>query len=216
MVANEHGRIIATQATSALAELGLSRIGNSRSWIADHGAWLDVVCFEPSGFQKGTYCSVAVHWLWGPDPMLSFDYGFRRTGWASFVEPESFARDVDAMATKAIAIVNQRRIRLSSLREIAATLAGEADDAMRNGYVSWSAYHCAVASGLIGDFPTAERMFKALLVVAPADPPFVGDRAALAQELLTALDRRPLFLERIQQLLDRQRAFFRLPPHHLA
>ncbi len=62
---NEHGRIIAAVAKSALAPLGFRRKGASRVWLADHGFWLDVVEFQPSGFSKGSYCNVAVHWLWG-------------------------------------------------------------------------------------------------------------------------------------------------------
>jgi hypothetical protein len=50
---DEHGRIIATAAKETLGPLGFYRKGRSRVWLCDHGFWLGVVEFQPSGFAKG-------------------------------------------------------------------------------------------------------------------------------------------------------------------
>src|SRR5687767_12866016 len=75
MAEPEHSKIIAQAAKEVLAPLGFRRSGRSRLWLADHGYWLGVVEFQPSGFSKGSYLNVAAHWLWRPPPhVMTFDY----------------------------------------------------------------------------------------------------------------------------------------------
>jgi hypothetical protein len=58
----EHSsQIIAAAARRALAPVGFWRKGRSRVWLSDHGFWLTVVEFQPSGFGKGSYLNVAAH-----------------------------------------------------------------------------------------------------------------------------------------------------------
>ncbi len=61
---NEHGKIIAAAAKAALAPLGCTRIGQSRSWISDEGLWVITIEFQPSAWEKGTYLNVRPRWLW--------------------------------------------------------------------------------------------------------------------------------------------------------
>ena len=60
----EHSKIIARVAKETLAPLGLFQKGSSRTWTDDHGWWIVVIEFQPSGFGKGSYLNVGAMWLW--------------------------------------------------------------------------------------------------------------------------------------------------------
>lgn len=61
---NEHGRIIAGAAKTALEPLGCKRKGQSRIWYSDQRFWVISVEFQPSGWSKGSYLNVGIKWLW--------------------------------------------------------------------------------------------------------------------------------------------------------
>ena len=70
----DHNKIIRNAANSVLKPNGLFRKGTSRVWIDDNGWFLTVVEFQPSGWDRGSYLNVAVHFLWDDQDYLSFDY----------------------------------------------------------------------------------------------------------------------------------------------
>ena len=55
---SQHNRIIARAAKRRLEPLGCLQKGRSRTWIDDHGWWIGVVEFQPSGWSKGSYLNV--------------------------------------------------------------------------------------------------------------------------------------------------------------
>jgi hypothetical protein len=57
-------RLVIRAARQALQPMWLRQKGRSRTWLDDHGWWLTVVEFQPSGFDHGTYLNVGVNWLW--------------------------------------------------------------------------------------------------------------------------------------------------------
>ena len=80
MAMEPHAKIINAVAKKALAPHGFFRKGSSRIWLQDNGWYLTMVEFQPSGFSKGTYLNVAMHFLWGVPlsegaHVLSLDYG---------------------------------------------------------------------------------------------------------------------------------------------
>ena len=231
---NEHGLIIAAQAKSALAPIGYRRKGRSRLWLADHGYWLGLVEFQPSGFSRGTYCNVSVHWLWGLTQALTFDFGFRRVGsYAPFsqisygelnrvnaaeqvLKREAFTTNVAEMAQQAAEVSEQFRRKLTSVNAVAALLLKDEESSEREGRRGdWGAFHAGVACGLVGDAETAERMLRRVILVETSDPPFVVERAAAARRMLDVLDHPPAFAAQIQDLIDNQRTFFKLPHYQL-
>ena len=206
---NEHGRIIAAAAKSALAPLGFHRKGASRVWLADHGFWLDVVEFQPSGFSKGSYCNVAVHWLWGMTPGLTFDFGFHRVGsFAQFNDADAFSQSVAEMARAAVQSVERHRAVFVSLPAIAAHLAsrelGEADPG------GWDAFHAGIACGLIQDDRTARRMLDRVSASDARDLDWVNKRRQKAKRLTAVLGDQAAFRNEVQALLDAQRGLFKL------
>ena len=74
----------------ALQPLGFRRKGQSRLWGGDHGWWLAVVEFQPSGFRKGSYLNVAAHWLWSDGGYISFDLGSGADGGSRVAEFEEY------------------------------------------------------------------------------------------------------------------------------
>jgi hypothetical protein len=201
-----HPRIIARVAKAALAPLGFQRKGASRIWLADHGYWLDVIEFQPSGFSKGTYCNVAVHWLWGLTPALTFDYGFHRVGsFVPFDDAETFSRSVEAMARAAAQSVERHRATFISLAATADHLAqGDPD--------GWGAFHAGIACGLVPKEQEARRLFHRADASDGRDIDWVHRRRAKIAQLMALLGDRAAFQAEVQAQLDAQRMLFKLVP----
>ncbi len=72
-----HSKILIQTAKTLLTPLGIVQKGQSRTWIDDHGWWVIMMEFQPSGWSKGTYLNVGVCWLWDRNNYLSFDVGDR-------------------------------------------------------------------------------------------------------------------------------------------
>lgn len=77
MSADPTNAILNAGARDVLKPMGLVRKGRSRTWLDDHGWWLIVVEFQPSGFSKASYLNVGICWQWSavPKSYLSFDMG---------------------------------------------------------------------------------------------------------------------------------------------
>jgi len=211
---NEHGKIIAAAAKSVLAPLGFKRKGVSRVWLSDHGYWLDVVEFQPSGFSKGTYCNVAVHWLWAITPALTFDYGAHRVGsFAQFNDADVFSQSVSAMAHAAAKAVERHRSIFASLPSTAAHLSRlENTKADRGG---WHAFHAGVVCGLMQHDATARLMFDRVSASDVRDLGWVNERRSTVERLMAALGDPVAFRNKVQELVNAQRDSFKLGPFTL-
>ena len=158
-------------AREALRPMGLQRKGRSRTWWDDHGWWLTVVEFQPSGFDKASYLNVGICWLWSAEPKeyTSFDLGYRVPGaggsfeseghWRAVVEDlvrqaadqvshyRELVPDLDAAAR---ACVRQEEARVEDLRQ---------RDAEKQVPPGWPTWHAAVSSGLAADIDRAVHYF---------------------------------------------------------
>lgn len=213
MAEREHDRIIAAQAKDALEPIGFRRQGRSRVWLADHGWWLGVVEFQPSSFSKGTYCNVAIHWLWSPLGVLSFDSGHDRVGdFAAFKDVERFTSSVRSMATEAARRAEIYRETLTT--PVAAAAWAVEFERLRGDWDlgGWAAFNAGVASGLADDVGTARLIFERLLAKDEGSLDWQIARAHLTRRLLAALIRRDAFLELVQPLIDDRRAAEKLLP----
>lgn len=108
---SNHNRIIHQAAKQYLVREGLFQKGASRVWIDDNGWFLIVVEFQPSGGQKGTYLNVGIHYLWGENEELSFDYGYREGAFVSYEDDdERFLVQMQVLAESAFKkVVDYRR-----------------------------------------------------------------------------------------------------------
>lgn len=208
---SEHGGIIAAIAKSTLAPFGFFRMGTSRVWLAEHGFWLDVVEFQPSSFSKGSYCNVAVHWLWGMTTTLTFDYGTQRIGqFAKFGDAEIFTRQVTDMAAGALQVVARHRVLFESLPATADHLERrELESATVNG---WHAFNAGVSLGLTQNGAAARRMFHRVLGSDDRDLEWVVARRRKVERFLEMLEEPDAFRAEIKELIDAHRKRCKLVP----
>ena len=154
-------RIIGHAAKAALHPLGYKRKGRSRLWIKDHGFWLSVVEFQPSGFDRGSYLNVAAHWLWGLTEALSFDWLMQEARTFSRFEDEAqYAVLAAEQANHAATVASGMEAGFASLAQITEELIARA----HRDKGGWSAFHAAVASGLNSNAATATTFFDQTLV----------------------------------------------------
>lgn len=152
-MAEDHNAIIAAAAGGVLAPLGFQRKGRSRLWFGDHGWWLTVVEFQPSGFSKGSSLNVAAHWLWVGEGIVSFDYvdetgeTSRSVGWAEFGS-EGFRADIEKLAEDAAREALRLEHRFPSIEATAKVLLDHERSVPAQARGGWSALHAGVAAGL--------------------------------------------------------------------
>jgi hypothetical protein len=205
-VSGSHDKLIADAAKKALEPLGLRRNGQSRLWIGDHGWWLAVVEFQPSGFSKGSYLNVAAHWLWSGQSHISFDLGCgpdgtsRIGGFEACVPEEPFEEAATRLAQVAADGNRELTTRLPSIDAAADLLLSRA--ATSPLHDGWLTFHAGVAAGLAGRGRDAAAMFRSLTDLRLAGP------AAKYIELLSDFDR---FKSLARSLIASEREALRLP-----
>ncbi len=208
----DHGRILAAAARDALIPLGFWRKGRSRVWLADRGHWLAVVEFQPSGVKKGSYLTVAAHWLWSALPdVLSFDHIIQRSKpWIDFKDAEQFGPLASHLAQQAADESRQLQTRFADSRSTAAILVAEhatLAGAGRGG--GWPAFNAAIAAGIDGDMTTAQRLLES------AYHSFGSWRPDLQKLLVPYVDvvkNQTAFNDFMAGLIDGQRAQYGLAP----
>jgi hypothetical protein len=111
-VAPVHSKILNDAARRILRPMGLTQKGRSRTWMDDHGWWICIVEFQPSGWSKGSYLNAGCSWLWHVRDYASFDEGYRVETFVEFQDEEQFASAADRLARRAA----EERSDLSPLR----------------------------------------------------------------------------------------------------
>lgn len=210
----EHSKIIARAAKQALAPLGFWRRGHSRIWLADHGYWLGVVEFQPSGFAKGSYLNVAAHWLWRPpEYSLSFDYFHpdQTRPFIEFFDAAQFtplARDLAKQAARDSERLVQQ---FDSLSSIASALIKEELASPPDRAAGWSAFHAAVAAGLAGNILTSRRLFQQLIEQTVTHD-WERRLQATCADLSKTLPKPCAFRDAVLTMVEQARSLNRLPP----
>jgi hypothetical protein len=201
---NEHGRLIAAAAKTALAPLGCKRKGQSRLWISDERYWLITVEFQPSAWSKGSYLNVRPGWLW---LRLGANDSFPRPAdYIEFENAEQFAPLIENMATIAAQTVLAFRARFRTLRDInryfAERITGD----------GWPVYRAAVTAGLIGDLATAQRLFSRMEIWDTKNwEPWMELKAESAA-MAALLNEPEQFRSALLATITSKRDVFRLPP----
>ena len=202
-----HDKIIAKAAKAALTPLVLRRKGQSRLWLGDHGWWLAVVEFQPSGVDKGSYLNVAAHWLWSDQGYISFDLGSggaqgsRVAGFEAYQSDEQFEAAATRLAEVAAQEIRKLAARVPSIKETVELLLGLEASASTHGG-SWSTYNAGVAAGLAGRAGDANTLLRAV-----TDP-----RVRVAAERYADLTSDPMRFRAVAMAqIANQRAALRLP-----
>jgi hypothetical protein len=109
----DHNKIIRNAVSSILKPNGLFQKGTSRAWIDDNGWFLILAEFQPSGWDKGSYLNVGIHFLWCSDETLAFSYsndGSRVNDLVTFDgNEENFFLDMQGLANRAMEKVEEYR-----------------------------------------------------------------------------------------------------------
>ena len=156
MTAPDHIRLISAAAKSALAPLGCTQKGRSRTWLDDHAWWVGVIEFQPSAWSRGSYLNVGACWLWYEKDYFSFDDGSRVESFQEFESVEQFAQSARILAERAKDEVLKLRQRFSSLRVTLKHLCNTTTNDI------WSNYHAGVCAALVGDVRTANERLRCL------------------------------------------------------
>lgn len=203
MAQTPHSKIITNAAREILQPMGVQQKGQSRLWYDDHGWWLILVEFQPSGWDKGTYLNVGVHWLWYPKDYMSFDYGNRIEPFTPFISEIQFDAEAHRYAQRAAKAILDHRKKFSSIKKTAKILINE------KYLTCWGLYNAAVIAGLNGSMKKAESLLTSLrLEEAHLDWQLELKKTAI--ELLTLVSDVNRFRNRISTIVATTRQL-----HHL-
>jgi hypothetical protein len=207
-----HATIINRIAREALQPLGFSQKGRSRLWYADHGWHALVVEFQPSSWSKGTYCNAGAMWLWDPDPV--------RTHWvfhvhrriqtsagdfASFESEGQFETVTGELARGAVETIGEMGAKFRTIGGVASFYGDQPP-------VGWPGYHGAIALGLLGQAPDAERRFHAVSSSATgSEIRWIAAMGERARSLADLVRNGEAFRETIRRDIATTRKALRLP-----
>ena len=103
---NSHNSILKQYCNEAFLPLGIFQKGSSRIYIDDNGYFFTVIEFQPSGYAKGFYLNIALHFLWNERDYLSFDFpsgtGVRLGNFIEYHDDLQFCRELSQAIKKAL------------------------------------------------------------------------------------------------------------------
>jgi len=209
-----HDKLIASAARDILAPLGFRQKGRSRLWFADHGWWLVVVEFQPSGWSRGSYLNVGAKWLWNKVSHWSFDFSFhpaaRVSSFCEFETEEQFREASRGLARAAAAEALRLRAAFPDITAVADLLTVEVS--------GWPDAHglfdAAAAAYLAGRYDEAVRLFTQLSAPQPDDYPgahWLRELRRLAGELAAITGDDDRLFEVLSDYATRSREALRLP-----
>jgi hypothetical protein len=112
--------ILERAAREALAPLGVSQMGRTRTWLDDRRWYAIFVDFEPSDFSQGSYLSIGINWLWSEKDYWAFDVGHRVTDYVEYESDAQFEPEAERLATRAAREVTRYRARFATAAHAAA------------------------------------------------------------------------------------------------
>jgi len=198
-----HSKLINAAAREILAPMGVRQKGRSRLWYDDHGWWLILVEFQPSGFSRGTYLNVGVNWLWSNFGYFAFHEGHRVESFVEFEMEEQFNREAHRLAERAAQQVRAYRDTFHSIEVVADFLAAKAHKG------GWTLYQAAVAAGICGRRADASKFFD-MLSREPSHAEWHEDLKQRAVELSKSLQDLSDFRGRVNELIANARNQLRL------
>jgi len=201
---SDHNKIIAAEAKAGLGPIGCVRLGRSRLWLDDHGWWVGIVEFQPSGWTRGSYLNVATSWLWHEDHPLAFSECWGDRPFHEYESDVQFTAAMRALAAQARDEILRMRDRFASL-ELVASYLGSRD----TGNI-WCDYHAAIAFGLLGKTRLSAERFEAVLA-AKDDVEWVAALKNRVRELIALIGSLQEFRTMVASIVARARVKAKLP-----
>ena len=188
--------------------MGLFQKGRSRTWLDDHGWWVCVVEFQPSGWSRGSYLNVGCMWLWCEKGYLSFDEGSRVESFSKFQDHEQFENEALRLAVRAAEEVERYRLLFPTVRRVCEFYLER--PVMAPGH--WQNFHAAVACAMAGKPDDAVRFFDQFLVPQIDGPEWLILAQADAQRLKELSAHTVEFRAAVAGRVRRARELQKLPP----
>ena len=185
--------------------------GRSRTWLGDHGWWLDVVEFQPTDGGRGSYSNVSCMWLWNVKTSISFDVGsVREEALHRFENEDQFERVAEFLAGKA-------RERVLHYRSLFPSIEAVSD--YHRSYLSqddrvagWPCFNAAIAHGLCGRIEDALHAFSRSFVDVDSSIEWQRKAHEDTRYLETIVRNADLFRQTIADRIARTRALQKHPP----
>lgn len=184
--------------------LGIIQKGNSRTWFDDRFWWLTIIEFQPDPRRRGTYLNVGVHWLWHVKDYLSFDYGYRESEFATYLDDAQFTNAVERMISIATKRVQAYRDEFNTLEKASRRL----DRRWMKDF--WALFDAGIAAGMLGKQRSAVRLLKRVLAY-PGEYTWIIEAQNSAQEWLALTDQPDAFRERAETIVRQARIKLGLP-----
>jgi hypothetical protein len=204
MPVEPHNRIIRDVAREVLTPFGLRQKGRSRTWLADRGWSAIIVEFQPSGFLRGTYLNVGIHWMWHTIDAISYDVGGREGDGATFVSEEQFTEAARAMARTAVTKIRKYGSLCLSVSSAARWLLWRPMLCYDVFGSDWDLFHAAIGAGLVGR-RSVSRFYFRLLLRRRAQHDWQMRRDAAASELARCVNDVGLFRTRVSEMVHKHR-----------
>lgn len=200
MAQSEHTKIINKCARQVLKPAGLVRKGQSRTWYDDHSWYTTVVEFQPHKWKHGALLNVGVSFHWYEKNYISFDIGYRETGFEAFETAEQFHAAIEAMVNTALEKVLFYRRKLPDLP-------GAKNMILEHTFSSdslWGNYHKGVICALTDQPKESERFFRDLLAVEH-EVPWAIELKKRTRGLLEILEQPEAFRQHILEIIVQSR-----------
>ena len=210
MSVEPHTKLLTAAARDVLRPLGLRQKGRSRTWIDDHGWWVGLVEFQPSGWSKGSYLNVGGMWLWREQGHhLRFDVGYRvdDVGFIKYESDEQFAPEARRLAV--LAADQIQRVR-GTLRDLDSAITWLREHSA--GGRGWPGYNLGIALALSGRQAEAATCLRGLSR-EPDAPEWWQEAVTHAHDLADLLEQDAgAFREQIQAAITAFRVALKLEP----
>jgi hypothetical protein len=199
-----HSKILNKLAREQLKPIGVVRNGQSRTWLDDHGWWVIVIEFQPSGWSKGSYLNVGINWQWYAQDHMSFDLGYREADLVEFSDEEQFAKEAYELVNSAKNRVLEIREGLSTPQSIKSYVLDNTKGDEKN---IWACLHRGLACLVTGDSELTDRYLN-MAVNCPDDRKWAVDVKQYAGKILSLTsteDRLSIVKEAIQESRQRKK-----------
>lgn len=157
----EHSKIIIKVAKQIFKPHGLEQKGQSRTWYDDQGFYTTVIEFQPHKWNHGAFLNVGINFHWYVQEYISFDIGYRETGFEKFETAKEFTSRIEYMVRLALDKALSYRQQLIDLNAAKKTI-------LAHDFTSdtlWGNYHKGIICGLTNDTDRLHAHFDALLSV---------------------------------------------------
>jgi hypothetical protein len=205
---NEASRIIAAEAKTILAPMGLKQRGRSRVWLDDHGWWVGVVELQPSSWSKGSYLNVGCWFLWQIKDYISYDLGSRVEAHSKFADHNQFCPEAKRLAIRAGQEIKYWREQIPTVKSLCAYYEAQPDTPPN----LWPDFDAAIANGLGGKHSLMNWYFDRIGNSQETDYEWVRAAKADAAQLRNIATDRDTFRSAIANRVDQCRALNKLPP----